>query len=555
MRSRLASLFAVASMLSISVPMTLSAQAVLGIGDDALVLPRGALRLRFIHSVTRFDQRYGLNTPNRANGSLEPLAVDFNLDTIGTGQFESLVPLQAGLRQVAGIPDFNLSLGRTVLGLNAKVRAVPLVAELGVTKRFSLGVMVPFIRTENNASFSVNPLGREGNVGFNPYLGSAAAKSADSLLLAQFSSAATQLQAKIAGCTAAPATPGCSAVLANGPTLLQNAQQFAGGIAQIYTSSQSVFVPVAGTDIASTINARVAAFNGLYRQFGITSITSTGPVAAPNVLGLSDAQRILTDPAFGVAAQPLQTVERTGIGDVEVAGKFQFLNTLGARDRLDPPAGLNFRSAVTGVVRFGSGNVDLPENFIDIGTGTGAPGFGVRSQSDMLFGYHFWASFVGRYVWQRADHQTARIEQSNLPLAPLYRQQYVARDLGDFYELEATPRIVINDWFGISGQYLYRHKFEDRYTGTFTAKNLAGVDTTLNATALNGETEQREHRLTGGLVFSTVAPFTKGKFGIPLELSYQHSESVRGYGGRTPRIFQDLIQFRIYARLFGGDSK
>ncbi|MDQ6886347.1 MAG: hypothetical protein M3068_03545 [Gemmatimonadota bacterium] len=555
MRSRLASLSAAAFMLLVAGPVTARAQAVLGIGDDALVLPRGALRLRFIHAVTRFDQRYGMNTPYRANGSLEPLAVDFNLDTIGIGAFESLVPLEAGLRQVAGIPDFSLSLGKTVLGLNAKVRAVPLVAELGVTKHFSLGISVPFIRTENNAFFAVNPAGREGNVGFNPYLASAAVRSADSLLLAQFSSAATQLQGKISACTAAPATPGCSAVLANGPALLQNAQQFAGGIAQIYTSAQSVFVPVAGTDIASTINARVAAFNGLYRQFGITSITSTGPVAAQNVLGLADAQRILTDPAFGVSADPLQTVTRTGIGDIEVAGKYQFLNTLGDRDRVDPPAGLSFRSAVTGVIRFASGNVDSPENFIDIGTGSGAPGFGVRSQSDVLFGYHFWASFVGRYVWQRADHQTVRIEHSNLPLAPLYRQENVARNLGDFYELEATPRIVVNDWFGISGQYLYRHKFEDRYTGTFTVKNLARADTTLNASSLNEETEQREHRLTGGLVFSTVAPFTKGKIGIPLELSYQHSESVRGSGGRTPRLYQDVIQFRIYARLFGGDSK
>src|SRR5688500_19081275 len=79
-----------------------SAQRVLGIGDDALVLPRGVLRLRVLAQWTTFNERYGLNTPGREDGSLEPLGIDFALDTVGIREFPNLhagpTGLQAGLR-------------------------------------------------------------------------------------------------------------------------------------------------------------------------------------------------------------------------------------------------------------------------------------------------------------------------------------------------------------------------------------------------------------------------------------------------------------------------
>jgi len=49
-----------------------SAQRVLGVGDDALVLPRGVFRFRTLGQWTWFNERYGKDTPGRPDGALEP---------------------------------------------------------------------------------------------------------------------------------------------------------------------------------------------------------------------------------------------------------------------------------------------------------------------------------------------------------------------------------------------------------------------------------------------------------------------------------------------------
>ena len=46
-----------------------SAQRVLGVGDDALVLPRGVFRFRTLGQWTWFNERYGKDTPGRPDGA------------------------------------------------------------------------------------------------------------------------------------------------------------------------------------------------------------------------------------------------------------------------------------------------------------------------------------------------------------------------------------------------------------------------------------------------------------------------------------------------------
>ena len=139
-------------------------------------------------------------------------------------------------------------------------------------------------------------------------------------------------------------------------------------------------------------------------------------------------------------------------------------------------------------------------------------------------------------------------------LAPLYRRQTVDRTLGSAFEFETTPRIVINDFFAISGQYVYRHKAQDHYKGTFTIPQAVTgyADITLDASTLDLETEQTEHRLGGGISFSNVFAFEQGKARLPFEVTYLHWQTVNGSGGNQPKFFTDQIQLRLYARIFGG---
>jgi hypothetical protein len=219
------------------------------------------------------------------------------------------------------------------------------------------------------------------------------------------------------------------------------------------------------------------------------------------------------------------------------------------------PTGLNFRTAVGGIIRLGTGQVESPDNFVDLGTGRGATAIEGRWFSDILLGSRFWQSFILRFNKPFEDDQEMRIiDLPNEELAPLYRKQTVKRKIGSAFEFETTPRIVINNFFAISGQYVYRHKAQDHYTGTFTipAAVTGFSDITLDASTLDLETETFEHRLGGGLSFSNIYSFEQGKAKIPFEVTYLHWQTVNGSGGNQPKFFTDQVQLRLYARIFGG---
>ncbi len=536
------------------------AQRVLGVGDDALVLPRGVFRFRTLGQWTWFNERYGKDTPGRPDGALEPLGVDFTLDTIGVRQFPNLASLQAGLQQLTGNPNWFATLGNTVVNLRDHVAAFPFVFEAGLTKRFSVGMQIPYVHTQTSAFFNVNSNLTNGNLGFNPALSVTAAQTQNATFNTQFTTAANSLQAALDACAANPAAlpqcPALNANRANAQSLVNNSRAFAGGVNQIYTTSP--FVPIVGTDAQLAIEARTAAFRALYSQFlgAGNPITTTGPFASQARLTVADAQTILTNPAFGIQSQPLQSVSRSHVGDIDIGGKFSVFDSFGgSTEARMSPTGLNFRTAIGGIFRIPSGQIESPDNFIDLGTGRGAKAIEGRWFSDVLIGSHFWESFILRFNKPFSDKQTMRIiDLPNEELAPFYRRQEVNRTLGSVFEFETAPRIVVNDFLAVSAWYMYRNKQEDKYTGTFTipAATTGFADLTIDASTLNLETSQTEHRFGGGLSFSNLYAFDQGKAKVPFEVTYLHWQTMGGSGGNQPKFFTDQIQLRLYARIFGG---
>ena len=537
-----------------------SAQRVLGVGDDALVLPRGVFRFRTLGQWTWFNERYGKDTPGRPDGALEPLGVDFTLDTIGVRQFPNLAGLQAGLQQLTGNPNWFATLGNTVVNLRDHVVAFPFVFEAGLSKRFSVGIQIPYVHTQTSTFFNVNTSGTNGNLGFNPALAVTAAQTQNTTFSSQFTTAANTLEASLAACRANPAaSPSCPALLASGTrgdSLVAASRRFAGGVTQIYTTSP--FVPIVGTDAQLAIEARVAAFKALYSQFlgAGNPITTNGPFASQSRLSVRDAQTILTNPAFGIQSDPLASVSRSHIGDIDVGAKFSVFDTFGgSTEARMSPKGVNIRTAVGAMFRFPSSQIESPDNFIDVGTGRKAKVLEGRLFTDILLGSHFWESFILRYSHPFSDTQTMRIlDLPNEELAPLYRRQSVDRQLGSAFEFETAPRIVVNDFFAVSAWYMYRHKQQDKYSGTFTipAATTGFADITIDAATLDLETEQTEHRFGGGISYSNLYSFEQGKAKIPFEVTYLHWQTMAGSGGNQPKFFTDQIQLRLYARIFGG---
>ncbi len=534
------------------------AQRVLGTGDDALVLPRGAFRLRVVQNWTDFNERYGQNTPGRRNGSLEPLAVDFNLDTIGLVQFPKLAPVQAGIRSLTGINDFNVSLGATTVRSDVRISATPIVAELGLTSRLSLGVQVPIVQTRNEIYFDVNRRGIEGNVGFNPALANAAARTNNTNVVNGLLGAANAAEASVGGCAPTSTSSTCA--------LVAQTRAFAGGLAQIYgtgtvtnsatlsNAAGSPFIPIVGTEAQLAIQARINAFKSLYGAAGAL-ISATAPTASQARLGLVDAQQILTQSAFGINADALQTTTKSHIGDIEVGAKFLLIDPFhGDTDARYRFNGFKWRSSLQGTVRLGTGQAEAPQNFVDIGTGQGQTDLQLSSSNDFLLSDRLWTSVIVRGVAQLKDNQYMRvIDDPSRALAPSFRQQKVERNLGNYLEVEANPRFAFNDYFGVAGHYFLRTKQKDDYRGQFTIDSATtgyGI-VNLDAANLNKETSTIEHRLGGGLSFSTLAAFARGQAKLPVEVTYFHWQTTKG-SGNVPKAFTDQFQVRLYARLFGG---
>src|SRR6202043_682115 len=105
--------------------------------------------------------------------------------------------LQSGLQSLTGNPNWYATLGNTVVNLRDRVSAVPFVLEAGLSKRFSVGIQIPYVQTQSSAYFNVNTSGTQGTLGFNPALGVAAAAAQNPTMYTQFITAAATLEGSI----------------------------------------------------------------------------------------------------------------------------------------------------------------------------------------------------------------------------------------------------------------------------------------------------------------------------------------------------------------------
>jgi hypothetical protein len=540
----------------------LTAQPVRGIGDDATTPARGVVRVQFSTSITDFSHRYGKGTSGRRDGDLEPLGTDFSVDTLGAANFPGLASVQSALRILTGNNAFTLSLGTSNLTEQVRIQTTPIQLEAGITKWLSVGVMVPIVSARNQVQFNLRA---GGNVGLNPGLvadsaAAATAVAANALLVSQLNAARTQLAALLASCTSNPGSNAqCASIVANAPTINANATAFVTGVTQAYGTSRttgSPFVPAAGSAADSLIRTRIVAFRSQFSQYGVTAIapTTLGPARATALVTPDGLQRAMADSSLRLRAGPLGTVTHQGIGDVEVAVKLRLFDSFGFHSDTSRllPKGMNLRQSVAGVYRFATGTIDLPGNYLDYGTGQGNNAVEVRSFTDLVYGQHFFASFVARYTLQLPDQQALRITDTpNQVFAPAYRERLVDRNLGDQLQIEVNPRWVLSDWFSVGAQYLFRNKAEDAFTGTFTvptSESGLAAPLTLDANTLRYETAATEQRVGVGLTFSSVAAHARHKATFPIEVQYFNSRTIAGTGGAVPRLSIQQLQVRLYPR-------
>ena len=525
-----------------------TAQAVAGAGADARPLPRGTVRMRVAGIWDGYDRTF------RAD-STRPLLSTLRTDAFGVRALPQLTAAQTAIRALSGVSAFALSLGTLEASGDARTVVTPFALDIGVTDRLSIGVVIPYVETRNNALFILNRSGTSANVGQNPAFaasGGATARAANGALLRQLARSRTQLTAEIARCAAVSAT-NCDAIRAN-PTgaaqaiALASATQSA--IVAVYGDSVrggAPVVPIRSSATQSSIDARIEALRVAFVGFGITSLTSgTLPAAASIVNGPAAIARIARDSAYGLDYETLGGTRRAGIGDIDLTATYLWLNTLGSRPvQWLAASHVGVRSQITAGWRFGTAGADRSNDAFDIPIGEGANAMLIRSTTDVVVSRRFWLSGTLRVSQPLADQAMLRrplLDEANLFVPSVTGR--AERTLGRRIEAEIAPRLVIGQFLGLSAGYVYRRASSDRYAFA----PLAGVEaaTTDAATTVSAPAQSLQSVLFG-VTFSTMSSFVRGRAKWPVEVMFTHAEPLSGSGGVVPAVETDRLELRIYS--------
>jgi hypothetical protein len=517
------------------VPLVTQGQVVPTIGDDATVPAPGTVRITVIPTAGSYDRRYSRS----GDGTTEPLGSDFGV--LELERMPSLLVAQDEIRTIAGIPDLTLTLGDLDVRLHGQVEQLPLKLELGLPGRISLGFMVPFVRTRSIVV--VGPgIGSGATAGLNPAINTPAALNQNIALVNALEQAAAALRSRLDQCAGSSA-PECASVNADRSAtaaFANSADEYRANLEQVYFFSG--FVPVTAGPAEQAIAGRIASLRSQFESFGVNAMTAAParPVgASPMTYG--DLQALATDPLIGISADPLITAERVALGDMEVGARIVLLDALGGRT----PRAAGLRVALGGLVRLGTGTVPPTHSLISIGTGDGQTDIEGHAILDAALGRWFATTLAARYTRQLEHDTPMRVpEFAGQPFILADREALVRRDLGDMLQLEATPRIAINEFFAVGGYFSYRRKAAD--THELAPSPDESSEIILDPAVLDEGTEVREQRLGFGVAYSNVAAFNRGAARFPLEVSFLHVQTTDASGGTVPRLREDRLQLRLY---------
>lgn len=532
---------------SLAGPRLLRAQPVLGAGDDATLPAPGQARARGIATLSAWGSTF-------APGARAGLGSNLTTDSLGPTQFPLLRAARDTLRAITGNSALPLSLGRVQVRAYDQVQSVPVIVEVGVTRRFAVGVNVPFVRTHTTISSNVNPGGTNGNFGLNPANAALSGTSSAAAALARNGA----VQNNLTAAATALRTAGAAA-------LADSITRFAAGLASVYgngTKAGANVVPLLGSDAQTAVVRELGHYAARAQAAGVALDSTTVPYPAQARIGFPGFTNALSDSSFGLAStNSLLGGFRRSVGDVELTGMFQWLNTFGdsadsraaVRARV-APTGLRVRSTIVGGFRFGTGHGEIPGVLLDVPPATGANAILARSITDVVFTRSLSVSGSVRFAAPLGDTQRLRVPVSlDSGYVPLYRERDVGRTLGRDVQVELDPRYARGESFAVWGQALLRAHQADRYTGqyTATAAETGGTPVAFDASTLGEGTAQREARVGLGLAYSTVAAWARGRARLPVEISYLHAVTAAGSGATTPRLSSDVLSLRVFAGLRG----
>lgn len=516
-----------------------------------MTLPAGTLRTTLLSENILFRGRWN-------DGAAEDLGGGF-IGGLAAPQSSWLSALQIGVNAI-GPGTGEMSLGTTKFDLRQRLAMTTLGLEFGITDRLSVSVAAPFVRARAEARLRADTTG--ATAGVNPIFSATGVPAANRTTIDAFTSAVTNLAARQSDCTGNPAAyPECGDILAETAqvnSLLALTQGFANGLADLYGAQGLAaglpYVPLAGSAAEQTLQARVDSMRTAFTRYGVADLATTGlPLGAQTSLTAAQLAAIVADPVNGYGARSTTRTARQDLGDVDIGLRFKVFDSFSGEAARLTASRFGIRQTLALTYRLGGGAFDLPDNFIDLGTGSGHDAIGLRSFTDVVVNERFWTTVS--FGWAKGA------EHSRVVRVPVvagsdwiepWRTSAVTITPGNVIDVRIAPRWQLSDYYSFGAEWRYRSKSEDAHAlATTGALDPLGVFRTLDADVLDAQSDWNEHRFAWTVSYSTLGAVTRGKARLPIEIAYAHEQSISSSAGIVPRRWEDRLQLRYYTRFFG----
>jgi len=451
-------------------------------------------------------------------------------DTVGATYIPTVGRLQQDVRLASGVAGFIASLGQGLLSVRQERRTYPVTAELGLTDRLAVSLMVPIVRVATRAALQLSPTG--SNLGLNPRLTDATASTQYASFFSQFNAALAQLDANIAGGTmyGCPSSLQCAAARDSSAAwhVMRDAlTEAVYGVGQ----SPSPFMPRDSSDAGRSIAGRVTATQQkLDTAYGIPTFTAALRLPSDTIdAGVMAA--VIQDSAngFGYRSTPFRNSWRYNLGDVELAAKYRFA------------AGAHYAAAAVAVLRLPTGAIDSADEFLHQSIGDHQTDLEGRLMQELIVG-PLWLNVAVRAGTQRPGTRVRRVAPWDALLVPFAATTALRWDPGDYLGVDVAPLVRLAPQFaaGVTAGYWTKgrdhYAFQSQQDSIALAARLGGPTP---ASVLDAGTSQRWLRLGFALTYS--APTVEGGFSI--------EQTVTG-AGVVPAATVYRIVFRASRKFF-----
>ena len=449
-------------------------------------------------------------------------------DSVGPAYIPAVAQLQRDVRFASGVAGFVASLGQGVLSVRQERRTYPVSAELGLSQRLSVRLMVPIVRVGVRTGLQLSPQG--STLGVNPKLTTAGAAAGYQAFFQQFGAALAQLDSNIAH----GVYPGCG-----GPCAPRDSSSYWHQVRDALARSVNgvPFLPRDSSDGGKGITSTLTTIESDMAKF---SVAFSGALQLP-----SDTTRVgyagmelavcpvcFLQPdslGFGYHGFPFRNSFRYNLGDVQLGAKYRFA------------AGAHYAAAALALLRLPTGATDSADDWLRPSIGDHLWGFEGQVQQEVMVG-PLWLNVALRGGTELAGHRVVRAAPWDALFVPAAATTPLRWQPGRYAGIDVAPLVRLAPEFAAGFTAAYWTKARDHYSFASPQDSVAlatrlGVPTP--ASIVNAGTSERALRL--GFALTYAGPRVEGGFSI--------EQTVTG-AGVVPAATLFRIVMRVSRRLF-----